>query len=116
MPEERAIAQFWSSRFQYGAVVLIDVEGGIRLALWPTRSLARDSGLTFAEDGTPRISLGHNVGSREEVDAVMKDARRAGGAIVKDPADTYGGYAGYFDDPDHYLWESRLEPAFVPDE
>jgi catechol 2,3-dioxygenase-like lactoylglutathione lyase family enzyme len=103
--------------FEYGAVVFIGLEGGLRLALWPTRSLSTDSGLAFAEDGTPRISLGHNVESRDEVDAVLEQARRAGATIVKEGADTfYGGYAGYFLDPDQYLWEVVWNPASVPGE
>jgi catechol 2,3-dioxygenase-like lactoylglutathione lyase family enzyme len=103
------------AEFEYGAVVFIDLEGGIRLALWPTRSLARDTGLTLAEAGTPPISLGHNVRSKEEVDLVMEQATRAGAVIVKAPADTfYGGYAGYFRDLDHYLWEVVWNPGFLP--
>jgi catechol 2,3-dioxygenase-like lactoylglutathione lyase family enzyme len=103
--------------FEYGAVVFIDLEGGLRLALWPTRSLARDSGLVFDEEGPPRISLGHNVASRDEVDAVIERARLAGATILKDAADTfYGGYAGYFQDPDRYLWEIVWNPAFLPAE
>lgn len=99
--------------FEYGAVVFIELDGGLRLALWPTRSLARDSGIAFEEEGTPRVSLGHNVGSRDEVDAVMEQARAAGATIVKEAAETfYGGYAGYFLDPDHYLWEVAWNPAW----
>jgi uncharacterized protein len=101
--------------FEYGAVVFIDLEGGLRLALWPSRSLARDTGLTLTDEGAPRISLGHNVASKEEVDAVMEQARRAGATIVKEPADTfYGGYAGYFQDLDRHLWEIVWNPAFQP--
>jgi uncharacterized protein len=101
--------------FEDGAVVFIDLEGGLRLALWPSRSLARDTGLTLADEGTPRISLGHNMASKEEVDAVMQRARCAGATIVKEAADTfYAGYAGYFQDPDRYLWEIVWNPAFLP--
>jgi uncharacterized protein len=101
--------------FEYGAVVFIELEGGLRLALWPSRSLARDSGLALDDRGTPPISLGHNVASREEVSAVIDQAARVGARIVKAAADTfYGGYAGYFQDPDDYLWEIVWNPAFVP--
>jgi uncharacterized protein len=101
--------------FEYGAVAFVDLEGGLRLALWPSRSLARDAGLALEKDGTPRISLGHNVAAREEVDEVIEQAGRVGAAIVKEPADTfYGGYAGYFQDPDEFLWEVVWNPAFVP--
>jgi uncharacterized protein len=103
--------------FEYGAVVFIDLEGGLRLALWPWRSLAHDAGLELADQGTPRISLGHNVASKQEVDAVLDQAGRAGATILKEAADTfYGGYAGYFQDPDGYLWEVAWNPAFVPGE
>ena len=58
-------------------------------------------------------SVAHNVSSRAEVDAVMNEARRAGAIIVKPAADTfYGGYAGYFQDPDRYLWEIAWNPGF----
>jgi uncharacterized protein len=101
--------------FEYGAVVFIDLEGGLRLALWPSRSLARDTGVTLRADGTPAISLGHNVVSKEEVDAVVERARLAGATIVKEAADTfYGGYAAYFQDPDGYLWEIVWNPSFLP--
>lgn len=101
--------------FEYGAVVFVELEGGLRLALWPSRSLARDSGLALDDRGTPTISLGHNVASREEVSAVIDQAARVGARIVKAAADTfYGGYAAYFQDPDDYLWEIVWNPAFVP--
>jgi uncharacterized protein len=101
--------------FEYGAVAFIDFQPGLRLALWPSRSLARDTGIALERDGTPRISLGHNVASRAEVDAVIERAGRVGAAIVKEPADTfYGGYAGYFQDPESFLWEIVWNPAFLP--
>jgi uncharacterized protein len=101
--------------FEYGAVAFIDLEGGLRLALWPSRSLARDAGVTLDDHGTPRVSLGHNVASKQEVDTVLDQAGRAGATILKEAADTfYGGYAGYFQDPDDYLWEIVWNPAFVP--
>jgi predicted lactoylglutathione lyase len=101
--------------FEYGAVAFVDLQPGLRLALWPWRSLARDSGVTLENHETPRISLGHNVASREEVDTVIEQAARTGAAIIKEPADTfYGGYAGYFQDPDDFLWEIVWNPAFLP--
>jgi predicted lactoylglutathione lyase len=61
------------------------------------------------------VTIGHNVGSREEVDGVMAEARRAGAGIVKTAQDTfYGGYAGYFRDPDGHLWEVVWNPASLP--
>jgi uncharacterized protein len=101
--------------FEYGAVAFVDLQHGLRLAFWRSRSLAQDTGLALEQDGTPKISLGHNVTSREEVDAVIEQAGRVGAAIVKEATDTfYGGYAGYFQDPDDFLWEIVWNPEFVP--
>lgn len=104
--------------FEYGAVVFIDLQPGIKLALWPRASLAHDTGLELKPPLPPSISLGHNVGSKSEVDKVMADARLAGAKIVKSAADTfYGGYAGYFQDPDGHLWEIAWNPGWpMPDE
>ena len=59
------------------------------------------------------ITLGHNVSSKAEVDAVMQEAMRAGARIAKPAQDTFwGGYAGYFQDPDGHLWEVAWNPAW----
>ena len=59
-------------------------------------------------------SCGHNVATREEVDVVMEQAMRAGARIVKPAQETfYGGYAGYFQDPDGHLWEVAFNPGFA---
>ncbi len=59
----------------------------------------------------PRITLGHNLSSRAEVDLVMEQAEQAGARIVKPAQDTFwGGYAGYFQDPDGHLWEVAWNP------
>lgn len=101
------------TEFAQGAVVFIDLQPGLRLALWPRASLATDSGCTLASAGTPPLSLGHNVERREAVDAVMAEAEAAGAQLVKAAADTFwGGYAGYFQDPDGYLWEVVWNPAW----
>jgi predicted lactoylglutathione lyase len=101
--------------FGDGAVAFVDLQRGLRLALWPSRSLARDTGLPLEKGGTPRISLGHNVASKEAVDVVIEQAGRVGAAIVKEATDTfYGGYAGYLQDPDEFLWEIVWNPAFLP--
>lgn len=95
------------TEFEHGAVAFFDLQEGLRLALWPRASLAHDSGLPTAA-GDPSFSLGHNVRTRDEVDAVMAEAERAGATIVKPAADTFwGGYAGYFRDPDGALSNIR---------
>ena len=102
--------------FEHGAVAFFDLEGGARLALWPRASLAHDTGLASLP-AAGSIALGHNVRSRDEVDAVMAQARAAGARLVKPAQDTfYGGYAGYFADPDGHLWEIAWNPAMLPQE
>jgi hypothetical protein len=99
--------------FEHGAVVFFELQPGLRLALWGRENLAHDSGLDVAPRGTVTVSIGHNVRSQAEVDAVMESARRAGAIIVKPAAATfYGGYAGYFQDPDGHLWEAVWNPAW----
>ena len=98
--------------FEHGAVVFIDLQGGLRLALWPRASIAHDSGLPLTPPSATDITLGHNVSSRAGVDAVMAEAEKAGARIVKRAHDTFwGGYAGYFQDPDGHLWEVVWNPA-----
>lgn len=100
-------------QFEYGAVAFFDLQQGLRLALWPRRSLAHDSGLPLTAPCATELSLGHNVGSKAEVDAVMKQAKAAGATIVKPARDTFwGGYAGYFQDPDGHLWEVAWNPEW----
>ena len=97
--------------FEYGAVAFFELQHGLKLALWPRRSLIRDSALTPGPASPTEFALGHNVSSRAEVDAVMRQAEQAGATIVKPAQDTFwGGYAGYFQDPDHHLWEIAWNP------
>lgn len=100
--------------YEYGAVAFFNLENGLMLALWPRTSIARDSGLAVQPPSATEFSIGHNVGSREEVDAVMEQADRAGARIVKEAGDTFwGGYAGCFQDPDGHLWEIAWNPGWV---
>jgi uncharacterized protein len=101
------------TEFEHGAVAFFTLDSGLKLALWPRASLAHDVGRPVGPASATEFSIAHNVGSREEVDAVMEEARTAGAAIVKPAADTfYGGYAGYFADPDGHLWEIAWNPAW----
>lgn len=102
------------TEFEHGAVVFFDLESGLRLALYPREYLVKDAGVG-APLGIPSISLAHNVRSRAEVDAVIEQARNAGATILKPPVDTFwGGYAGYFQDPDDYMWEVAWNPDLMP--
>lgn len=101
--------------FEHGAVAFIDLQAGLRLALWPRGSIAHDSGLRIGAKSQTEFTLGHNVSSEAEVDAVMDQAARAGAVIVKPAHDTFwGGYAGYFQDPDGHLWEVVWNPQWIP--
>lgn len=102
---------------EYGAVAFFDLTAGLKLALWPRESISRDSGLPKAKPSPTELTIGHNVASRQEVDAVMAEARRAGAVIVKEPQETFwGGYAGYFQDPDQHVWEVVWNPQLIPEE
>lgn len=97
--------------FEHGAVVFFDLQAGVKLAIWPRKSISHDSGIPEGAPSPTEFTLGHNVSSRERVDAVMEQARNAGAVIVKEAHDTFwGGYAGYFQDPDQHLWEVVWNP------
>lgn len=98
-------------QFEHGAVVFFDLQAGLKLALWPRKSLAHDTGLPVAGPSATELSIGHNVASKAEVDTVMEQAGKAGAVIVKPAHDTFwGGYSGYFQDPDQHLWEVAWNP------
>lgn len=89
--------------------------GGSAVAFWARDKLAEDAGVTDAGgDGFGGIALAHNVRSRAEVDDIMAAVAAAGGVITKPAAETfYGGYAGYFADPDGHVWEIAHNPGFT---
>ena len=103
--------------FEHGAVAFFELESGLRLALWPRQSIAHDSGLAPTPRSATEFTLGHNVSSKSEVDAAMAQAEKAGAVIVK-PAQTtfWGGYAGYFQDPDGHVWEVAWNPQWTAPE
>jgi len=103
------------TQFEYGAVAFFDLQAGLKLALWPRASLAHDAGIMVSARSPTEFSLAHNVRSKPEVDAVMAQAARAGARVLKAAGDTfYGGYAGYFQDPDGHLWEVAWNPQMLP--
>jgi len=105
------------TEFENGAVAFFDLQAGLKLALWPRTSLAQDSGLPLRAPSPTEFSLGHNVDSRDEVDAVMAQAATAGAVLVRAAQETFwGGYAGYFQDPDGHVWEVVWNPGMdLPD-
>ncbi len=100
--------------FENGAVAFFNLASGLKLALWPRKSLAADAGLPVGAPDPLELSIGHNVASQEEVDGVMRQAGQAGARIVKPARETFwGGYSGYFQDPDGHLWEVAFNPGFA---
>ena len=74
-------------------------------------------GLPVSAPSPTDFTIGHNVGSKAQVDEVMEAAETAGAVVVKRAHDTFwGGYAGYFQDPDGHLWEVAWNPQWVLDE
>lgn len=103
------------TEFEHGAVAFFDLQSGLRLALWPRASIAHDTGLAPGAPSATEFTLGHNVASPAEVDAVMARARQAGARTVKPAQQTFwGGYAGYFQDPDGHAWEIAWNPHWSP--
>lgn len=101
------------TEFEHGAVAFFDLNAGLKLAIWPRASIAHDTGIARGPTSSTEFMLGHNVASRAEVDAVMEQARKAGAAIVKSARDAFwGGYSGYFKDPDGHLWEVAWNPQW----
>ena len=107
------------TEFEGGAVVFFRLDQGVVLALFPKRQLAKDAGLPFdeGESSTIEFSLGQFADSRTDVDRVMKQAENAGATIVEAAHDrVWGGYSGYFQDPDGHLWEIVWNPDFANQE
>ncbi len=83
------------------------------LALYPRHLLAADAGVPADGSGFRGFALAHNVRSAAEADRLMQDVAGAGGRIVKPPQPTeWGGYSGYFADPDSFLWGVAWNPRF----
>lgn len=83
------------------------------LSLYPRHLLAEDAGVPSDGAGFPGFSLAHNVRTVDEVDALIQQAATGGGRVVTPGHHTdWGGYAGYFADPDGFLWEVAWNPKF----
>jgi uncharacterized protein len=102
----------WSTALEIEETAFFQANGVV-LVLWARDKLAQDSGID--DDGARwgGIALAHNVASREEVDAIVEQARTNGATVTREPAETfYGGYAGVFRDPDGHAWEIAHNPGF----
>lgn len=89
---------------------------GVVLALWPRVELAKDARVGAEGTGFGGVALAHNARDRAEVDAVLAEAAAAGARIVRAAHETFwGGYSGYFEDPDGHLWEVAHNPFWTLD-
>lgn len=106
------------TEFEHGAVAFFDLQSGLKLALWENESISHDTGLPTHQGHTAtNLTIGHNVSSIDEVDSIMSEASQAGATIIKTATQTfYGGYAGYFSDPDGHLWDVVYNPQWVSEE
>ena len=103
--------------FEHGVVVFFDLSGGLKLALWAQADIAHDTGLPHQPVSPTTHTIGHNVSRPQEVDQSLEAAARAGAEVIKPAQATfYGGYAGYFKDPDGHLWEVVWNPDLLPPE
>ena len=105
------------TEFEHGAVAFFDLQNGMSLALYPRKSLALDAGIPMSAPSATEFSIGHNVRSKAVVDSVMELAKKAGAKIKEQAKDRFwGGYSGYFRDPDGHLWEIVYNPNMIPAE
>lgn len=107
----------WSAHHEVpGQVIFLQLNHGLILSLWNRAAMAGELGVE-PSDGVPPLTLSHNVGSVAEVDSVLAQAREAG-AVVDRPArhQAWGGYSGYFADPDGFRWEVVFNPTWHVDD
>jgi uncharacterized protein len=105
------------TEYAHGAVAFFDLTNGQKLAIWARKDLASEAKVPLGPRSATEFSLGHNVGSKAEVDAVIDQAKRAGAVITDPPHDAFwGGYTGSFQDPDGHLWEVAWNPEINPSE
>jgi len=101
--------------FEHGAIAFFELQNGMQLALYPRKSLALDAGIAKSVPSPTEFSIGHNVRSKAAVDSLMELAKKAGAKIKENARERFwGGYSGYFQDPDGHLWEVVWNPNMIP--
>lgn len=99
------------TEFEHGAVAFFKLQPGLQLALWKRQDIAHDAKLQLSPPSPTNMTIGHNVGSKQEVDNVLELAHNSGAVITVSGHETFwGGYSGYFQDPDGHLWEIVWNP------
>ncbi len=106
----------WRPAVETGDFVLFEA-GGVALALYPRDLLAEDAGVPAGPRAFGGVTLAQNVPSREEVDLVIAGACAAGATLLRSASEKeWGGYSGYFADPDGHPWEIAYNPRFRLDD
>lgn len=106
----------WSSSFANEEVAFYPLNG-IVFGLYRAESFAKEIGVDVGDMKPAGSAVAYNTRSREEVDAVIGEAQSAGAVVAMEPHDTpWGGYSGYFRDPDGHLWEVAWNPAWRIDD
>ena len=105
------------TEYENGAVVLFELDHGMMLCLYERKNLALDSQLKLQPESATEFSIGYFVNSNKEVDAIIKQAEKAGAKITKSAQQSFwGGYHGYFQDLDGHLWEIGHNPSWEIEE
>ena len=105
------------TEYENGAAAFFDLQPNLKLAIYPRKSLAWDATVPVGPRSATEFSIAHNVSSKREVDALIRQAAAAGATIVKPAQQAFwGGYAGYFKDPDGHLWEIAWNPHWPLEE
>jgi uncharacterized protein len=103
----------WKRSMTKAEGVVFFQTGGMALALFPRQELAKDANISPDGNGFGGVSLAYNARTRAEVDSVLQDAAAAGANILKPAQEAFwGGYSGYFSDPEGFLWEVAWNPSF----
>jgi uncharacterized protein len=103
----------WRRSMKQAEGVVFFQAGGMALALYPRTELAKDANVALERHGFAGIAMAYNARSRDEVNAVLAEAEAAGARILKPAQQAFwGGYSGYFADPDDFVWEVAWNPSF----
>jgi catechol 2,3-dioxygenase-like lactoylglutathione lyase family enzyme len=103
----------WARSMAKAEGIVFFQAGGMALALYPRHELAKDANVAPEGHGFAGMTLAHNARTRQDVDSVLAEAKAAGATILKPAQDVFwGGYSGYFSDPDGFLWEVAWNPFF----
>ena len=101
--------------FEHGEIAFFDLKNGMTLALYSKDNLAWDSQLKKGSSSSTEFSIGYNTRTEAEVDSILQQEKKAGARIARPAQKTFwGGYSGYFQDPDGHLWEIAYNPNLIP--